>query len=104
MLSIDQDYIEKEKAYQIEEEITCTENHFLNSILKTVILALPVTSKEPAALLQQECDRLEVVMKPSSGFRSVGQYYQNFEQVTDDQVIQIMNNRNIDALNPKKMR
>lgn len=45
--------------------------------------------------LQQECDKLEVVTKPSSRFRAVAQYYQNFDQVTDEQVDQIMYYRRI---------
>jgi putative phosphoribosyl transferase len=137
MLSIGQDYIEKEKTYQIEEirrrnlsyRKSFPQYNFENKTVilvddgaatgatiivaarwirnhptkpKRLIITLPVTSKETATLLQQECDRLEVVMKPSSGFRSVGQYYQNFEQVTDEQVVQIMNNRNTDV--PKNMK
>ena len=61
---------------------------------KGLIIALPVSSKETAMLLERECDKLEVILKPSIGFRSVGQYYEDFTQVTDDQVIQIMNSRN----------
>jgi putative phosphoribosyl transferase len=38
---------------------------------KRLIIALPVTSKETAMLLQKECDTLEIVMKPSSCCRSV---------------------------------
>ena len=60
---------------------------------KSLIIALPVTSKETAMLLERESDRLEVVLKPSTGFRSVGQYYQDFTQVTDDQVIQIIDGK-----------
>jgi putative phosphoribosyl transferase len=47
---------------------------------KRLIIALPVTSKEIATRLQRECDRLEIITKPSSGFRSVGQYYHDFGQ------------------------
>ena len=44
------------------------------------------------AMLLKDCDKLEVITKPSSGFRSVGQYYHDFGQISDEQVIQIMNN------------
>jgi putative phosphoribosyl transferase len=60
---------------------------------KSLIIALPVTSKETAMLLERESDRIEVVLKPSTGFRSVGQYYQDFTQVTDDQVIRIIDGK-----------
>jgi putative phosphoribosyl transferase len=103
MLSIGEDYIEKEKTYQVEEikrrtllyrKSFPTYNFENKTVIlvddgaatgataivaarwirnhptkpKRLIIALPVTSKETATLLQQECDRLEVVMKPSSGF------------------------------------
>lgn len=57
---------------------------------KRLFIALPVTAKETATLLERECDRLEII-KPSSG-----QYYHNFGQISDEQVIQIMNDRNTD--------
>lgn len=128
LLSINQEYLEKEKRYQIEE-IKRRKSLYRSSpqpydfqdktvILvddgaatgatamvaarsirkhakkpKSLIIALPVTSKETAMLLERESDRLEVVLKPSTGFRSVGQYYQDFTQVTDDQVIQIIDGK-----------
>lgn len=129
LLSINQEYLEKEKRYQIEEirrrnslyRNLPQEYDFQNKTVilvddgaatgatvmvaarsirshakkpKSLIIALPVTSKETAMLLERESDKLEVVLKPSTGFRSVGQYYQDFTQVTDDQVIRIMDNIN----------
>ncbi len=57
---------------------------------KRLIVALPIANKEAAMHLQQECDRLQVITKPSSGFCAVAQYYQNFDQVTDEQIEKIM--------------
>jgi predicted phosphoribosyltransferase len=128
LLSINQDYLEIEKKYQIEEirrrsslyrnlpqqfdfqdktvilvddgaatgaTVIVAARSIRNHVKKpkSLIIALPVTSKETAMLLERESDRLEVVLKPSTGFRSVGQYYQDFTQVTDDQVIQIINDK-----------
>jgi predicted phosphoribosyltransferase len=40
----------------------------------------------------KEADHVEVIAKPSF-FNSVGQYYQNFEPVSDEKVIEIIKNR-----------
>jgi putative phosphoribosyl transferase len=55
-----------------------------------LIIALPVAPRDTVNnLLRQEADYVEVVTKPSF-FSSVGQYYQNFEAVNDEKVIEIM--------------
>ena len=57
-----------------------------------LIIALPVAPKETVnSLLRKEADHVEVIAKPSF-FNSVGQYYQNFEPVTDEKVIDIIKN------------
>jgi putative phosphoribosyl transferase len=58
-----------------------------------LIIALPVAPKETVnSLLRKEADHVEVIAKPSF-FNSVGQYYQNFEPVSDEKVIDIIKNR-----------
>ena len=136
-LEISQEYIEKEKAYQIQEikrrsllyrrhhddeYIAREEDYNTVNGKKTVILAddgaatgatiiaaarwikkqnnksrshliiaIPVAPKQTKELLKREADHIEVITSPStSNFKSVGQYYQSFEPVTDEQVIQIM--------------
>jgi putative phosphoribosyl transferase len=55
-----------------------------------LIIALPVAPRDTVNnLLMKEADYIEVVTKPSF-FSSVGQYYQNFEAVNDEMIIQIM--------------
>lgn len=55
-----------------------------------LIIALPVAPRDTVNnLLRKEADYIEVVTKPSF-FSSVGQYYQNFEAVNDEKVIEIM--------------
>jgi putative phosphoribosyl transferase len=136
-LEVSQEYIEKEKAYQIQEikrrsslyrrhhddEYMAREEDY-NTVngKKTVILAddgaatgatiiaaarwikkqnnksrshliiaIPVAPKQTKELLKKEAGHIEVITSPStSNFKSVGQYYQSFEPVTDEQVIQIM--------------
>ena len=135
-LSISDDYIEKEKAYQIQEikrRISLFRNkqegldYYYDSskingkvtILvddgaatgatiiaaarwlkknqnpKRLIIAIPVAPKDTLQRLKGECDAVEVVTSPSSMFHSVSQYYQSFEAINDEKVIEIMKNRKL---------
>jgi putative phosphoribosyl transferase len=69
----------------------------LESKPKRLIIAIPVAPKCTVKLLQKECNaEVEVVISPSlSTFHSVEQYHQNFQQVTDAQVIRIMKDRDL---------
>ena len=61
-----------------------------------LIIAVPVVPKQTKELLRREADHVEIILSPStSNFKSVGQYYQSFEPVTDEQVINIMRNWNL---------
>jgi putative phosphoribosyl transferase len=66
-----------------------------NSNSNKLIIGLPVVPKQTVDLLRREADHIEVVTAPSSFFNSVGQYYQSFEPVNDEKVIEIMQNRNL---------
>ena len=59
---------------------------------RSFIIAIPVAPKDTLNLLKREApDHIEVIIMPSeSRFKSVGQYYQSFEPVTDKEVIDIM--------------
>jgi predicted phosphoribosyltransferase len=59
---------------------------------KHLIVAVPVAPKQTVKLLKKEAiDIIEVVTSPSSSnFISVGQFYQNFQPITDEQVIDII--------------
>jgi predicted phosphoribosyltransferase len=71
-------------------------NNYNNILTRRLIIAIPVAPKVTLNLLKREADHVEVITSPStSNFKSVGQYYQSFEAVTDEQVINIMKrNRN----------
>jgi putative phosphoribosyl transferase len=61
-----------------------------------LIIAIPVAAKDTVDLFKKEADHVEVIISPSTySFRSVGQYYQSFEQVEDEQVMQIMKSRGL---------
>ncbi len=54
-----------------------------------VVLASPVISEQAVPLLQQHCDLIIALITPHN-FRSVGQFYLDFSQVGDDEVVQIL--------------
>jgi putative phosphoribosyl transferase len=63
---------------------------------KRLINALPVAPKTTVNLLKKECNaEVEVIISPSSAFHSVEQYHQNFQDVSDEQVIGIMKERKL---------
>jgi putative phosphoribosyl transferase len=61
-----------------------------------LIIATPIAPKEILTRLKKEANYVEVIIAPStSSFKSVGQYYQSFDQVTDEQVMAIMRRRGL---------
>ena len=60
-----------------------------------LIVAIPVSPKGTVdLLLNEDIDHLEVITSPQdSNFGSIEQYYQNFDQVTDKQVLDIIQRR-----------
>src|SRR6476646_2817324 len=132
MLQITPEYLEKEKAEQIQEirrrnalycskrSINC-HDHLKDkaTILvddgaatgatliaaarwlrkrhtpKRLIIAVPVAPKDTIKLLRQESDAVEVLTDPSSIFKSVEQFYQDFKPVPDDKVMEILRTRNM---------
>lgn len=52
----------------------------------SVILAVPVASRQAVRFLEPSVDQLVVLAQPEP-FYAVGLYYQHFDQVTDDEVI-----------------
>lgn len=62
-----------------------------------LVIAVPVAPKDTLKLLKKEgeADHIEVITAPSIFvFKSVSQYYQSFEDISDEKVIHIMKNRN----------
>lgn len=56
---------------------------------KNIIAALPVTSREAASRIRPEVDMLVTLEEPKE-FDAVGQYYREFPQVTDEEVIELL--------------
>ena len=76
-------------------------NHFIMPLIIFTVVALffvvvnqsalAYTPQETKELLRRESDHVEVITIPSnSNFKSVGQYFQSFEPITDEQVVEIM--------------
>jgi putative phosphoribosyl transferase len=61
---------------------------------KHLVIAVPVAPKNTVRLLEHECDAVKVVINPASIFRSVEQFYNEFQQVSDDRVVEILKTRN----------
>jgi predicted phosphoribosyltransferase len=63
------------------------------SPMSRLMIGLPVAPKKTIELLQKECDHVEVANAISTGFGAVARYYQDFRQVTDEEVIEICKKR-----------
>jgi predicted phosphoribosyltransferase len=62
---------------------------------KKIIIAIPVAPNETVDLLRNEVDEVvTILVPPTSNFTSVAQFYDNFEEITDDKVVKIMNEMN----------
>ena len=55
----------------------------------TIILALPVAAKHAAVELQNLVDRCVILEEPED-FGAVGQFYQDFREVSDDEVVSLL--------------
>jgi predicted phosphoribosyltransferase len=63
---------------------------------KKIIIAIPVAPNETVELLKNEVDQvLTILIPPTSNFTSVAQFYDNFEEITDDKVVKIMKEMNL---------
>jgi putative phosphoribosyl transferase len=61
---------------------------------RQLIIAAPVAQPQASDLLKGEADTVEIISTPTN-FASVNQFYQNFDQVTDERVIEILKSRNL---------
>ena len=55
-----------------------------------LIAAMPVASREALAMLRREADEIVCLGAPSS-FGSVGSFYRDFGQVSDEEVLELLN-------------
>lgn len=57
---------------------------------RKVIVAAPVASKNTVEKIKEVADEVIIIETPSN-FRAIGQFYTDFEQVTDEKVVELMN-------------
>jgi predicted phosphoribosyltransferase len=62
---------------------------------KCIIVAITVSPRSTVDLLRREgIDHVEVITSPSdNNFRAIEQFYQNFDQVNDNEILDIINTR-----------
>jgi predicted phosphoribosyltransferase len=83
-------------ARWIRRRILQKQKPSLHNTGNRLIIAIPVAANDTVDLFKKEADHVEVIITPSTySFRSVGQYYQSFEQVEDEQVMQIIKSRGL---------
>ncbi|OQA04742.1 MAG: Ribose-phosphate pyrophosphokinase [bacterium ADurb.Bin400] len=56
-----------------------------------LVVAVPVSPPDTAQLIRDKADELVAVIIPDLFLGAVGAYYENFDQVSDEEVIEIMN-------------
>jgi putative phosphoribosyl transferase len=59
---------------------------------RKVVLAVPVAPAEAVAMLQREADEVRVLLTPEP-FYAVGQWYDSFPQVSDEEVVRLLSAR-----------
>ncbi len=59
-----------------------------------IIIAAPVAQPQAAELLKIEADAVEVISTPAN-FGSVNQFYKDFDQATDERVLEVLKNRRL---------
>ncbi len=64
-------------------------NYLKRHTVKKIILAVPVASRESTDRLTKQVD-LAVILETPEYFQAVGQFYQNFLPVSDEEVIQLL--------------
>ncbi|MGC1932179.1 MAG: phosphoribosyltransferase family protein [Candidatus Nitrosopolaris sp.] len=59
-----------------------------------LIIAVPVAPPQTVDILRQEADAVDVILSPEA-LNSVGQFYENFEPIADDQVREILSREHL---------
>lgn len=69
---------------------------------KRIVVALPIAPKELIPKIAPEVDELVVLHTPDE-FSAVGQFYEQFEQVTDEEVVELLHRHSRVHGNPEKV-
>ncbi|MBN1914558.1 MAG: phosphoribosyltransferase [Parachlamydiales bacterium] len=63
--------------------------------VKKIIIAVPVAPKTIIELLQKKVDEVVVLLVPDD-FYAIGQFYEDFPQITDQEIIHLLRHQNQD--------
>lgn len=99
----EKEYRQKKEPFQVKNKIVilvddgiatgsttlAAVNYLKKHQAKKVILAVPVASQEAAEKLSQQADEL-IILETPDYFQAVGQFYQQFEPVEDNEVIKLL--------------
>lgn len=69
--------------------VMCAYNFLKNEEAKTIILATPVTAKDTFNSIKKYFDRV-VSLHIASEFYAVGEFYRNFPQISNEEVVSIL--------------
>lgn len=72
--------------------VMCAYNFLKKEKAKEIILATPVISQDTFNIINEYFD-LVVTLNTASEFYAVGEFYRNFPQVSDEEVVMILNSR-----------
>ena len=72
--------------------VLCAQKYLKKQKVKILILAAPVIAKETYTQIRTFFDRI-ITLNIQGSFYAVGQFYRNFPQITDEEVVSILNSK-----------
>ncbi len=72
--------------------VLCARDYLVVKKARRIILAVPVIAEDTLKLLTKQFDTI-VTLRVEKDFRAVGQFYRDFPQVSDEEVIKIINSK-----------
>ncbi len=69
--------------------VLCAQKYLKKEKTKKIILAIPVIAKDTLSYINKYFDNI-IYLKKASKFFAVGQFYKNFPQITNEQVVDLM--------------
>lgn len=73
--------------------VLCAREYLIKKKAKKIILAVPVIAEDSMKQCAKQFDRI-ITLRVEKDFRAVGQFYRDFPQVTDEEVIDILKIKN----------
>ncbi|MBI2034608.1 MAG: phosphoribosyltransferase [Candidatus Levybacteria bacterium] len=74
--------------------VLCAREYLIKKKAKRIILAVPVIAEDTMKQFAKQFDRI-ITLRVEKNFAAVGQFYRDFPQVTDEEVIDLINKMNL---------